>query len=647
MATIQQNAERIQADKEAIKRAIIEKGVSVPEGTSLDEYAALISEIPVGSVYKRKLTSADNLNNIVETGLYDWASGSMPVNTPESDKPLNGIVNVTVVSGMNYVMQTIYKINYGVVVMYTRYRAADMSWSTPDRIMSISYNDFSLLFDKIPVQNVATSDVDQWIGQYGGQFIRRPLSKLWEYILTKLSDGVSLVNSIISTAFAITLRATNADERRFQIETDTAGTKKAGRFCISVSKRLGIFDETLGKWVVHMETTGDVRLNNGVFTIANDGNAYLNKAIPCLYLQNTANSTGGNTCLYKNISNTADYGTILTDQTDGVVTRLSICKNTVALDGVALPTKAQFDQLQSRMNSFEQAKWSLVNSTLGRKFKFTLNGSMLEMCDDLFAQSNWIPFLNYQCVNNDVIRYNGNWNGGSNGTFSPISNGPLTLQLPLPTPVLVSVTQSGDYCRVNRLDVDITIRKSVLPFADALGQGIPNNQYPFREFATYVANTSASSAAHYTYHTGIRIIAREGAQCDDEPGKYIQTNSSTSYQYFYDWDVYLVIAAPTGSAQYRELVSRNKRLIEFGSVAGTIPVSFMVNPTVPSWDNSTIVMTGKYYVQVTAIDLVRRHDKKYIDGTHHTYSKNTAQEICYSSVSDLSKLGADIQIHYA
>lgn len=48
MATLIENVNRIYTDKEAIKQAIIEKGVAVPEETSLDEYANLIAQINGG-----------------------------------------------------------------------------------------------------------------------------------------------------------------------------------------------------------------------------------------------------------------------------------------------------------------------------------------------------------------------------------------------------------------------------------------------------------------------------------------------------------------------------------------------------------------------------------------------------------------------
>lgn len=48
MATLIENVNRIYTDKEAIKQAITEKGVAVPDGTSLDEYANLIAQINAG-----------------------------------------------------------------------------------------------------------------------------------------------------------------------------------------------------------------------------------------------------------------------------------------------------------------------------------------------------------------------------------------------------------------------------------------------------------------------------------------------------------------------------------------------------------------------------------------------------------------------
>lgn len=48
MSTLIENVNRIYTDKEAIKQAIVAKGVTVPDGTSLDEYAELIAQINCG-----------------------------------------------------------------------------------------------------------------------------------------------------------------------------------------------------------------------------------------------------------------------------------------------------------------------------------------------------------------------------------------------------------------------------------------------------------------------------------------------------------------------------------------------------------------------------------------------------------------------
>ncbi|MDE6607303.1 MAG: hypothetical protein K2K54_06070, partial [Lachnospiraceae bacterium] len=48
MSALIENANRIYTDKKAIKQAIIAKGVPVPDGTSLDEYAKLIVKINTG-----------------------------------------------------------------------------------------------------------------------------------------------------------------------------------------------------------------------------------------------------------------------------------------------------------------------------------------------------------------------------------------------------------------------------------------------------------------------------------------------------------------------------------------------------------------------------------------------------------------------
>lgn len=48
MSTLIENVNRIYTDKEAIKQAIVAKDVTVPDGTSLDEYAELIAQINSG-----------------------------------------------------------------------------------------------------------------------------------------------------------------------------------------------------------------------------------------------------------------------------------------------------------------------------------------------------------------------------------------------------------------------------------------------------------------------------------------------------------------------------------------------------------------------------------------------------------------------
>lgn len=60
MSTFIESINRIYTDKEAIKQAIISKGVSVPNGTSLDEYAGLIAKINGGiDTSDATATSAD------------------------------------------------------------------------------------------------------------------------------------------------------------------------------------------------------------------------------------------------------------------------------------------------------------------------------------------------------------------------------------------------------------------------------------------------------------------------------------------------------------------------------------------------------------------------------------------------------------
>ncbi len=54
MSNIAEKIEKFQAVKERIRKAIISKGVDVPEGASLSEMAQKISEIKVGSNKKEK-----------------------------------------------------------------------------------------------------------------------------------------------------------------------------------------------------------------------------------------------------------------------------------------------------------------------------------------------------------------------------------------------------------------------------------------------------------------------------------------------------------------------------------------------------------------------------------------------------------------
>lgn len=49
MSNIAEKIEKFQAVKERIRKAIISKGVDVPEGASLSEMAEKISEIKVGN----------------------------------------------------------------------------------------------------------------------------------------------------------------------------------------------------------------------------------------------------------------------------------------------------------------------------------------------------------------------------------------------------------------------------------------------------------------------------------------------------------------------------------------------------------------------------------------------------------------------
>ena len=54
MSNIAEKIEKFQEIKERIRKAIISKGVDVPEGASLSEMAQKISEIKVGSNKKEK-----------------------------------------------------------------------------------------------------------------------------------------------------------------------------------------------------------------------------------------------------------------------------------------------------------------------------------------------------------------------------------------------------------------------------------------------------------------------------------------------------------------------------------------------------------------------------------------------------------------
>ena len=54
MSNITEKIEKFQEIKERIRKAIISKGVDVPEGASLSEMAQKISEIKVGNKGKEK-----------------------------------------------------------------------------------------------------------------------------------------------------------------------------------------------------------------------------------------------------------------------------------------------------------------------------------------------------------------------------------------------------------------------------------------------------------------------------------------------------------------------------------------------------------------------------------------------------------------
>ena len=54
MSNITEKIEKFQEIKERIRKAIISKGVDVPEGASLSEMAEMISEIKVGNKGKEK-----------------------------------------------------------------------------------------------------------------------------------------------------------------------------------------------------------------------------------------------------------------------------------------------------------------------------------------------------------------------------------------------------------------------------------------------------------------------------------------------------------------------------------------------------------------------------------------------------------------
>lgn len=54
MSNIAEKIKKFQAVKERIRKAIISKGVDVPEGASLSEMAQKISEIKVGNKGKEK-----------------------------------------------------------------------------------------------------------------------------------------------------------------------------------------------------------------------------------------------------------------------------------------------------------------------------------------------------------------------------------------------------------------------------------------------------------------------------------------------------------------------------------------------------------------------------------------------------------------
>lgn len=92
MATIAENLQRIETAKSDIRTAIMNKGVDVPSGDTIDTYAAKIGSISTGSTLKLKdIQSASYTSNgsysILPDGDYDgMAKVNVEVNVPQKEE---------------------------------------------------------------------------------------------------------------------------------------------------------------------------------------------------------------------------------------------------------------------------------------------------------------------------------------------------------------------------------------------------------------------------------------------------------------------------------------------------------------------------------------------------------------------------------
>lgn len=275
-----------------------------------------------GLSYKRTLTAADDLDNIVEDGIYDWAANSYPSNRPSGCLDLNSMLVVETAKGVFTTVQTLYVFNGGIYDVYSR-RHWLSGWSDWTKWAMETNASAQGMLNKTPVSGDPVTDADGIFGTHNGNFVTRSLSKLWEWIVSHLAKG------ILGDVY---IRSTGVTERRYQIEVDTAGTKKAGRLCISNAKNFGIYDETLGKWVIVETPSGDTNIN-GLFGISPTGIVFLRSSgVPTMYLQRTGSGDSWG-ALQKYMDGSTDSGTHVVDRTNGVNTDLRVQYGGASING--------------------------------------------------------------------------------------------------------------------------------------------------------------------------------------------------------------------------------------------------------------------------------------------------------------------------